>query len=248
MNDKTKFILFGLIVAIGLAANGFFVGRSIQRFKKEDRSISVKGLAEREVKSNLAVWTIKTKIASNNINESSKEIENQKQKILAFLKSNGFKAEELIPLNINVIDKLAKEYSNNEGGFRYIIESGIQVRTNNVDAVSVSSSKTDELLKIGVVIADVNDYNRAVSYVYTDLNKIKPEMLTEAIRNAKSAAEQFTGESNVKLSTLKKASQGLFTIVDRDAANMSANSDYTSSTNEVYKKIRVIVNAEYNVD
>ncbi|MFN8428726.1 MAG: SIMPL domain-containing protein [Spirosomataceae bacterium] len=251
MNETNKYWIAAAI-GLGLILNGFFIGRAVQRFKKEDRSVSVKGFAEKEVKANQAVWTIKTRVTTNDLSDGSREIEASKQKIVNFLIQKGIKKEEIIQQNLSVTDKVAQDYSGaNYGEYRYIIENTLQVRTGDVDNVQSISRMTDELLKVGVVISNSNDYNPAVQYLYTQLNDIKPQMLSEATQNARKAADQFAKESGVGLGDIKKANQGLFTIIDRDDSNASQGGEggYSpSSVNDLYKKVRVVVNIEYSID
>jgi uncharacterized protein len=248
MKENFK-ILIAIAIVIGLALNGIFIGRALQRFKKEDRSISVKGFSEREVKANLAVWTIKSRITTNDITAGSRQIEIDKNKITGFLIQKGIKENEIFQQDLKVVDKMAREYGdNNIGEFRYIIENSILVRSSNVDTVQAVKRMTDELLKMGVVISTVNEYMPSVQYLFTDLNNIKPEMLSEATQNARKAALEFTRESNVSLGNLKKASQGLFTIVDRDDfVAGQAEGGYGANVNDIYKKVRVVVNIEYSI-
>lgn len=250
-NFKNTSLLF-IALILGLSIHGYLMGRSLERFKKEDRSISVKGFAEREVKANLAVWNIKTRITTNDILEGNKSIQENKQKIMDFLQAKGIQPQEIIQQNFNVTDKLAREYVGTEmGPYRYIIENTLQVRTPHVEIIEQVSRLTDELLKAGVMIAENTEYNPAVKYLFTELNRIKPEMLTEATQNAKKAAQEFTKENQVKLGALKKANQGLFTITDRDVAALAGSSDpgyYSPSVSDLIKKVRVVVNIEYSVD
>lgn len=249
MKDNYK-IIIAIAIVIGLGLNGIFIGRAIQRFKKEDRFISVKGFSEREVKANLAVWTIKTRVTTNDITEGSKKIEADKQKIVNFLLQKGIKQTEIFQQDLKVVDKMAREYGNSDiGSFRYIIENAMQVRSENVDTIQNVKRMTDELLKVGVVISNIEDYRPSVQYLFTKLNEIKPAMLLEATQNAKQAALEFTKESNVSLGPLKKANQGLFTIVDRDdfIAGQSEGG-YGGNVNDIFKKVRVVVNFEYSID
>jgi uncharacterized protein len=248
MIEKNSGLLIALALVVALAIHGFFTGRAIQRFRKEDRSISVRGFSEREVKANFAVWTIQTRITTNDLLEGSREVEESKRKIIEFLLANGIGQGEIIQKNLNVIDKLARDYGPDMGAYRYIIENTLQVRTQHVDTIQYVSRLTDKLLRAGIVIAQ-NDYNPAVQYLFTGLNDIKPQMLSEAIQNARTAAVEFTRESNVQLGTLKKANQGLFTIVDREASSSSGEGDYyASNVNDLYKKVRVVVNVEYSIE
>ena len=250
MKENNK-IIIAIAIVIGLGLNGIFIGRALQRFKKEDRSISVKGFSEREVKANLAVWTIKTRVTTNDIAEGSRRIEADKQKIVDFLLKKGIKEKEVFQLDLKVVDKMAREYGNSDiGNYRYIIENAMQVRSENVDTIQQVKRMTDELLKIGVVISNVDDYRPSVQYLFTQLNEIKPAMLQEATQNARKAALEFTKESNVSLGPLKKANQGLFTIADRDdfISGQTGEGGYGMNVNDIYKKVRVVVNIEFSVE
>ncbi len=238
--------IIAIAIMIGLIGSGLSIGRALQRFRVEERTISVKGLAEREVKSDMAVWVLQTKVTTNDLIEGSRHIEINEAKIVSFLKENGIQEDEIFPQNTIVSDKLAREYgSENIGMFRYILEKSIQVRTDNVDVVAEASKQTDKLLKLGIPLSE--SYNN-LQYFYTGLNDIKPEMLSEATQNAKLAALEFTKESDVKLGKLKRANQGLFTIVDRDYSIMSPNyGGYSDAVYDIYKKVRVVVSVDYSV-
>jgi hypothetical protein len=247
---------FGVIVLVafisGLAINGLILGRALERFKKEDRTISVKGFSEREVRSDLAVWTIKTRIADNDLAAGSKAMDEARNKVVAFLLENGINKEEIIQKDLIVNDKKAQEWDNSNvvNSFRFLIDNVIQVRTSQVEIIERVSRMTDELLKRGVLVSNRNEYQGAVRYYYTKLNEIKPEMLTDATKNAKKAAEQFASESNTAIGKLKKANQGLFTVLDRDES-LAGNADgggYNPGVNDLVKKVRVVVSVEYSIE
>lgn len=242
---------YKIAIAVGgllaLVLHGLFIAYGIQRFRKEDRSISVKGLAEREVMADQAVWTIKTEAAVNDLLEGSRQIEFTKKQVINFLLKNGVKQEEIIQLDLNVTDKVAQAYGGYTGTFRYLVQNSLQVRSGEVEKIQKLSRRTDELLKVGINISSGNEYQPAVKYLFTGLNEIKPEMLSEATANARQAAEEFTKDGDVSLGKLKRASQGLFSIVDRDAS-AQGEGGYVSSTNDIYKKIRVVIHVEYSID
>ncbi len=252
METKNKNLLaMAAIVALGFALNGLFIGKSLEKFKREDRKISVKGFSEKEVKSNFSVWTIKTRVTSNDLLEGTKTIEENKEKLFQFLTESGIQPHEIIQQNFNVTDKLARDYvSNDMGPFRYIVDNSIQVRSENVDLIAKLSKQTDKLFKAGVMLTE-NDYSPNVKFLYTRLNDIKPQMLSEATQNAKKAAIEFTKESGVKLGKLQRASQGLFSIVDRDYSVMANTGDggfFDPNVNDIYKKVKVVVNIDYSIE
>jgi hypothetical protein len=245
--ENRNILAVTVVIIIGFIICSIILGRSLQRFKTEDRIVSVKGFSEREVKSDLVVWTIRTRVASNDLSDGSKSIEEAKNKVIDFLLRNTIKESDIIQKDLVVNDKKAQEYVNPTGdSFRFVIDKIIQVRSSEVDNVQKVSRMTDELLKAGVVISARNEYEGSVKFFFTKLNEIKPEMLSEATRNAKKAAEEFAKESNTKLGNLKKATQGLFTIIDRDNY-LSGQTEYGMSGSDLYKKVRVVVNVDYSI-
>ncbi|HAQ18638.1 MAG TPA: hypothetical protein DCR40_05300 [Prolixibacteraceae bacterium] len=236
-----------LVVSFGI--NALLIGRSLQRFRNEDRSVSVKGFSEREVKSDLAVWIIQTRMADNDLMEGSRAVEAAKNKVIDFLLQNQIKQDEIIVEGVGVLDKKAQQYDNFQQGsaFRYLITQKLQIRSSNVDLIQKVSRMTGELLQVGVFLSS-SDYGNPLQFYFTKLNDIKPEMITEATQNARKAAEQFAVENNSKLGQLKKANQGLFTIVDRTASLSGGEGGYASGTNDLYKKVRVVISAEYSID
>ena len=249
--DNKKLIILLVAILVAFALNAVILGRAIQRFKKEDRTISVKGFSEREVKSDLAVWTIQCRIANNDLAEGSRLIEQTKNKVMTFLTQNGINPDEIIQKDLAVNDRMAQEYGNyNERiNLRYIIDKIIKVRSTNVDNIQKVSRMTDELLKAGIVLNNQNNYECGIRYYFTKLGDIKPAMLTEATRNANNAAVQFANESGSRLGKLKRASQGLFSIVDRDESLASGSEGgYAGNSRDIYKRIRVVVSVDYSIE
>jgi uncharacterized protein len=240
-------IAVAMVISFGI--NALFIGRSLQRFKAEDRSVSVKGLSEREVKADLVVWNIQSRVVCDNLLDGNKQVEASKNQIVKFLSQNQINSDEIIIEGITVIDKKANQY----GGYqqdnspRYLVSQIIQVRSSNVDQVQKVSRMTGELLQAGVVISN-NEYGNPIQFYFTKLNDIKPEMISEATQKAREAARKFATENDASLGRLKMANQGLFTIVDRTASLSNGDGGYASGTNDLYKKVRVVISAEYSIN
>ena len=99
---------------------------------------------------------------------------------------------------------------NDKARFTYIAKQVILVRSSNVSAVKKAQSESLDL--IGQGIAVTQDYDSKVLYDFTGLNAIKPDMIAEATKNARLAAEQFARDSGSKVGKIKTATQGLFSI------------------------------------
>ena len=245
----TPYWIIAIALVLSFGINALLIGRALQRFKMEDRSVNVKGLSEREVKADLVVWNLQIRFVYDNMLEGSTKIEEAKKKVVDFLVQNQISKDDIIIEGISVIDKRANQYENVQqmNTPRYLITQIIQIRSSNVDLVQKVSRMTGELLQAGVVISN-NEYGNPIQYYFTRLNDIKPEMISEATKNAREAALKFATENSSSLDRLKKANQGLFTIVDRTAALSTGEGGYASSTIDLYKKVRVVISAEYSIN
>ncbi len=229
--DKGKFYS-GLFIMLGLMLLGLMLPQAVNEYRSFDRTVNVKGLCEREMKADKVIWPIVFKVMSNDSRDLYNEIARQKKLVLSFLHSNGLSSEEISDSNPSVSDKYANEYGGNDRTFRYIATNVVTVCSDKVDLVRRLMSQQSELLTQGVLIAE-NQWENPVEFSFNGLNEIKPEMIEEATRNAREAAEKFAKDSDSRLGKIKTASQGTFTITDRDS-----NTPYI-------KKVRVVSSVTY---
>jgi uncharacterized protein len=221
-------------LALGLIVAALVVGNSLIKFKKLDRSVVVKGLAEMEVDANLAVWPITFSEASNNLSELQSSLDRTQKIILDFLEEKGFAKEDISIGMVNINDQKANIYGGNNQfiEFRYIGRAQMTVRTTQTDRMTKAISSLTDLVGKGIVL-NQDQYQSQVQYLFTELNSIKPGMIESATKNAREAAGKFASDSKSKVGKIKKATQGFFTIEDRDM-------------NTPYKKIiRVVTTVEY---
>lgn len=224
------------IVAAGLFLLGLFLYFGLGTFAERDRYVSVRGLAEREVKADHVIWPITYKITGNDLQQLYDNINADNEKIVRFLTANGMSKGEITVAAPQLVDLKADRYSNQLGVVdRYNVTSVITVSTGKVDAARALMSRMGELLKEGVAIA-ASDYGNSVSYEFNGLNKIKPDMIQEATRNAREAALKFAQDSESELGKIKNATQGLFSIEDRD--------QYTPYV----KNVRVVTSVDYYLE
>ena len=230
MYMKEKNVLGAALIAIGLVCLGWFVKAGIDDFAEKDRKVTVKGLAEREVPADKVTWSIGTKVTGNDLPLLYENISVQTQKIKQFLLKYGLPEGEITVNPPSITDLEAREWGDNNRGFRYIVNTTITVATNKVDQVNKAISKQAELLKQGVALGE-----NTPMYEYASFQQMKPEMMAEAIKNAQKAAEQFAEASNADLGSILTADQGVFSIDNRDE-----NTPYI-------KKLRVVTTVTYSL-
>jgi hypothetical protein len=231
-----NFRVEAIILSIGLLLLGVFIERGFSEFAGRDRSVNVKGLAEMEVPADKVTWPLVYKSLGNDLNALYEEIKRSNRTITEFLKEKGLTDKE-ISINAPVIvDMKAERYGNNQASpYRYNVTTVITVTSNKVDLVRGLITEQGELLKRGIAIT-TGDYQYNIQYEYTGLNTIKPQMIEEATKNARQAAEKFAKDSESTLGKIRHANQGQFSISDRDP-----------NTPHI-KKVRVVTTIDYSLE
>ncbi len=232
--NQTGYIIFGLSIMAGLFILGYFLNNSVKTFKGYERTVTVRGLAEQEHMADVVIWPIQFTLASNSQDEIYRLLEDNAGKVMSFLAENGIQENEIsvdVPM---VTDRSAQRWGGDiSGQFRYVASQAVTVYSNNVEHIREVMRNVGELGKQGVIISG-DDYQFRTEYLFTRLNDIKPEMIEAATIEARKVAEKFAEDSDSKLGKIKTASQGQFSITDRDRNNPHIKNVRVVSTIEYY--------------
>ena len=233
---KKDNLIPAVILALGLVIGGFALRSGIVTFKDRDRQVSVKGLAEKEVKADKVTWPLVYKEIGNDPTEMYSRLTQKNATVVQFLKQGGI-AEAEISVNPPMIeDRQADNYGNDLLSYRYKATSVITVTSGEVDKVRRLMARQAELMNRGVPLITEQYGDHAVRYDFTSLNDVKPAMVEEATKNARATAEKFASDSGSKVGKINHASQGQFTIEDRDA------------TTPYIKNVRVVITMDYQLE
>jgi len=232
-------VIASIFLALGLAVGGFFPGYYYYQAKLNNNSVTVKGLSEMNVKADLAIWRLKFVITGNELIPAQQKITTQATEINNFLKQQGFNTNEINLGRIETNDLMANPYRGNDAtASRFILSQTITVKSNNVNLVEQSLPKTDSLIAKGIIF-DSASYEYPVSYIFTKLNEIKPQMLEQATKNAKEAAAEFAKSSGSQVGKIRRANQGVFSILPREQTSN------TFESQQIDKTVRVVSTIEY---
>lgn len=232
---KSNTLLPAIVLAIAIIAGGYFIGSGIENFKRLDHKVTVKGLSEREVPANKVTWPLLYKELGNDPSAMYELIEQKNRVVVSFLKSAGITDSEISINPPTISDRQADNYGNEIMNYRYKATCVITVTSTNVDKVRQLMNRQSELMKQGIALVSEEYGGNSVRYDFTGLTDIKPEMVQEALKNARATAEQFAKDADTHLGGIITASQGQFSIEDRDA-----NTPYI-------KKVRVVNTVEYAI-
>jgi hypothetical protein len=230
---KTSAAILGVAILLGLTSLGYLLASAAIDFKEYERSVTVKGLSERDIPADIVIWPIVFTEASNDLGQLYSAIDAGKQKIEGFLTTQGIEPNEISHSLPSITDKLAQQYGGGERSeFRYTAIQTVTVYSRQVGLVRKAMNRLSELGKSGIAFTG-SDYQNQIEYLFTGLNRLKPEMIQEATANAREVALKFAQDSDSRLGKIKKASQGQFSINPRD------------KNNPHLKKIRVVSTIEY---
>ena len=210
---------------------GFTLKAGIDNIAYRDREVTVRGLAEREVKADLVTWPITYSLAGNDLMTIYQKVNTNNEIIVKFLTSNGIPREEISVNPPDTYDRASNRYGSDSFNYNYAISCTVTVTTKQVDKVRELLGRQSDLLKEGIPFS-----NSYINYQFTGLNSIKPEMIAEATKNARAAAQQFAADSESRVGKIKTASQGQFSIDDSD------------SSTPFIKKVRVVSTIVYYLE
>lgn len=227
---KSAALILGLCLVLALGIFGYCIDSAVVHFKEYERTVTVKGLSEREVPANIVIWPVSYSAASNELQGLYVALENNSKLVRDFLLAQGISAQD-ITLAVPVItDKSAQQYGGERGEFRYVGQQTITVYSAQVDVVRKAMTELAGLGKQGIAFSGDEYQNE---YIFTGLNSLKPQMIEEATTQAREVALKFAKDSSSQLGKIRQASQGQFSIEARD------------KNNPHIKKVRVVSTVEY---
>ncbi len=218
MNSGGK-IAAAFLMATGLAIAGYFAGKGFKEGRAAERFVTVKGVSEREVDADTAIWSLTLVATDNDLAAAQAQLRDRHAKTLAFLQQSGVDPAAAETMNFEVIDRQADQWGQQgDIASRYILRQTIVVRSNAPQTIMAMSQQVGALVEAGVVFQSSMGPYTGPTYMFTKLNDFKPEMIAEATRNARAAADQFAQDSGARLGGIRRATQGVFEILPRNPA------------------------------
>lgn len=226
-----RWLASAAVLAVGMMIGGYLLGNGLVRAREADRSVTVRGLAERDVTADLATWTIAYSATAPDLVTAQASIDRDSESIRSFFRELGFPADALQPTGVNV-----SQFTDN-GVAKFTVRQRMTLRSNDIERAQDAVRRQFELVRRGVVLEE----GSGMAYTFTKLNSIKPEMVAQATKDARASAEQFAKDSGTSVGTIKRATQGYFEINARDGD--SGGGWGVSDT--PYKKVRVVTTVDF---
>lgn len=230
-----RWLVSALVLTVGLVVGGYLLGNGLVRAREADRAVTVRGLAQRDVKADLATWTISYSDTGTELAAVQANVQDDTRAIREFFASLGFPADALQPTGANV-----STYTD-QGVLRYTVRQRMTLRTKDVERAQRAVARQFDLVARGVLLEE----GSGMAYTFTKLDRIKPAMVAEATKDARAAAEQFAKDSGTSVGAIKDATQGYFEIGSRDGEGAAGEWGVSDTP---YKKVRVVTTVRFSLD
>ena len=229
---KSNVIYLGAAFVLGMLILGGSLVLMVNNLKSYDRCVTVKGLCEKEVMADKVIWPIMYKQGGNELGELYNTVEDMNATIVKFLKDAGVSDDEITMNAPSILDTRTNLYGERKE-YHYIVTAGVTVCSEKVELIVKLQTEQAKLYEKGIPVGMGENWSYPTIYSFTALNDIKPGMIEEGTINARQAAEKFAKDSKSKLGKIKNATQGQFSVSDRDS-----NTPYI-------KNVRVVTNVVY---
>ncbi len=237
-NRNTVFILIAALIGIAIVLGGYLLGDGLRRARMADRSVTVRGLAERDVVADLATWTISYSEQGAELGPAQAAVDEKSRAVRAFFRRFGFPAGELSDTGIGV----SQFYDNQRQQNVVTVRQSMQLRTRDVKKARAAFGRQADLIRSGVPLEE----GSGMVYSFTKLNAIKPEMIAEGTHNARESALQFARDSGTEVGGIKQATQGYFSITARDGDVDGEGG--SGAGDSPLQKVRVVTTIEFYLD
>jgi len=219
MNTHRNWIL-GISFILGMAVFALLAGHTIRSVKRMDEYVTVKGLSEREVSADLAIWPIAFTVSEDDLTQLQSQIQSSRKTVAEFLAANGFEQAEIshAPPQITDAQAAASRFDGANRPARYQANITVLLRSTKVPKVKSAMETCDKLVQQGIALSG-GDYSSKPQFLFTGLNQIKPDMIQEANRNARKAAERFAADSDSPVGAVRHAIQGPFEVNEVDSSS-----------------------------
>jgi hypothetical protein len=238
LGNRNIVLIAAAVLALGIIAGGYLLGDGLRRARMADRAVTMRGLAERNVTANLATWSLNFTASGTDAAEVQAEIEADTRTINEFFRAAGFPAAAIADRG----GSINSFYDTNRQANVVTINRSLQFRTEDVMRAQRTYARQFDLIRRGVQLQE----GSSITYSFTGLTALKPDLIAESIRDARGGAERFAADSGTSVGGIRSATQGYFSIGARDGD--AASEEGGGGGESPLQKVRVVTTIEFYLD
>ena len=213
---------------MALAVGGGLVKVGAGFAARTDNGITVTGSAKTTATADNVVWTLNVALSSQLVADAVRKVGADVDAVSTYLTKGGIPADAL---TLGAVSSYANEEwqnGNNTGRIlSYRASRDITVRTKDVQLVYKLSQGIGSLLQNGV---NVNNYGP--QYYISTLSDLRPQLLEDAMKDAKTRAVAITKAVGGSVGAVQSVKSGVFQVTTPDSTMVSDGGAYDTSTIE----------------
>jgi len=241
---NSQIIILGVCIAAATIISSVILSQGFLKVMKFTReNINVTGSATKEIKSDYIVWNGSFSRREVDLTTAYKKIREDLEKVKQYLASKGVNEKEVIISQITTTTVYKKNEKGNDTndiqGYRLL--QGIEIRSHDVERIDKVSRESTELIDQGIEFE-----SNAPQYFYTEIDKLKIEMLALATANAKQRAESMAKSTGNKIGLMRSARMGVFQITPITSTDVSDWGE--NDTTSLDKKVMAVVGVSFAIE
>ncbi len=241
---NSQIIILGICIAVATIVASIILSQGALRIIKFNKEIiNVTGSAQKQIRSDYIIWRCGFTRREADLPAAYKKLQADLKKIQEYLLGKEINEREfyLSPIETTKIYKKTKEGKETNDIESYELGQGIEIRSNDVTKVDAVSREITELINEGIQLVSASP-----QYFYTDLDKLKIEMLSKATENAKLRAESMAKSTRNKVGFIRSAKMGVFQITPVTSTDVSDWGE--NDTSSLDKKVMAVVSASFGIE
>lgn len=242
-SNRLPELLAGLaIFSLALVVSAWMGAGAIRNLKRGDDALVVTGSAKRAIRSDYIIWRISVSSQQPNAQAAYQELKGWTERVGRYLKDAEVPAEA-ISLNALETSTIPEVINGRETGktIAYRLNQRFEIRSNEVDRFSKLTQQVNELISEGVPLV-----SEPPEYLYTQLGKLRIEMVGEATKDAQARAKAIAQNTGDRVGAVRSASTGVFQITPRYSTAVSDSG--ISDTTSLEKDITAVVSIKFGME
>jgi hypothetical protein len=217
-NNRSGLMAVAGILALGLIITALVIGHTWRKVSRSNVTITVTGSAQKEIRSDLAIWNGSFSADSKTLTEAYGQLQQSNTKVKNYLISMGFPQDKIVfsAVNTTTLYVQSKEGGNTNEISGYRLSQNVSIESNEVDKIDQLSREATELILQGV------EFNsNPPEFYYTKLSDLKIEMIGLASKDAKMRADQIASSTGNTVGEVRSSRMGVIQINSKNSTDVS---------------------------
>jgi hypothetical protein len=233
-------LLLGLgCLSIAIVVSSAIAASALRAFSRANDFIEVTGSARRAITSDYIIWTFRVESQNASLQAAYKEITTYTQRIRTYLQQEGVPEKEIVFAALENTP-LQESINGRDTGriLAYRLTQRVKISSQAVDKIAALVNRANDLINEGIPL--ISD---PPQYLYTDLARLRVEMVAEAVRDAQRRAQSIAQATNSRVGSVRSVNTGVFQITSRFSTEVSDYGIYDTSSKE--KDITAVVSVKF---